>query len=146
VWVKGDDWFWEGNVQASLMVYLRNQGYDVVEVNTLSKEAGPDILAKRGTESLLVEIKGWPSDRYVDGVRAGTKKATRPSTQAKHWFGEAILTLIRRKHTRPECNLAIGLPDYPKYLQWLDECRWALQVLEISVYLISKEGSTKIWE
>lgn len=146
MWQKRDDWFWEGNVQAVLAEHLRGLGYQVIEVDTGSKASGPDIQAQRGTERLLIEAKGWPSDKYVDGDRAGQKKRTNPSTQAKHWFGEALLTIIRRREAHPQWQLAIALPDYPTYRVILEDTRWALTVLGISVFMISSDRNIILWK
>jgi hypothetical protein len=40
-------WFWEGNVQASLVTWLKANGYSIEAVaDTASKEAGKDIIAR----------------------------------------------------------------------------------------------------
>lgn len=43
------DWFWEGNVQGRLAVWLRDQGWEDVRIaDTASRERGVDILARQG--------------------------------------------------------------------------------------------------
>ena len=82
-WKKQDDWFWEGNVQARVVSYLRKRGYQVSAVNTLKKERGPDIVAVKEEERLLFEVKGWPSDKYADGVRAGQDRCAAAGAHPK---------------------------------------------------------------
>lgn len=143
-WKKSDDWFWEGNIQNRLAAFLREQGFTVSETDTLSKKAGVDILAHRLTEQMLVEVKGWPSDKYMDGPKSGERKKTNPSVQAGHWFSEAVVTLIKRKSKYPNHILALALPDFPRYQDLIMESRWALQRLAIRVFLVSENQIQQI--
>ncbi|MBI5054644.1 MAG: restriction endonuclease [Chloroflexi bacterium] len=140
MWSKEDDWFWEGNIQKHIAVFLREQGYEVQEANTNSKEQGVDITATKPDSKMLVEVKGWPSDKYVDGAKKGQRKKTNPPTQARQWFAEAISSIISRKNDYEEYILAIGLPDYSTYHGLIKKTEWALRKLEIRVYLVKQSG------
>lgn len=141
-----DDWAWEGNVQSRVVTHLAGTGWKIVAVaDTARREQGMDIVAERDGTRLLVEVKGWPSKTYARGERAGQPKPTQPSTQAGIWFAEGLTTLIRRG-AGPGVQLALGLPDKQRYRSLLGQANWALRRLEITVYLVSADGSVQMWE
>ncbi len=87
--LPADEWFWEGNVQQAMIRYLRAQGWTAEHsTDTARGEHGSDIVARRDGKLLLVEVKGYPSVRYVKGTKAGAC-LNRPS---------------------PPCRLNTGLP------------------------------------
>ena len=140
MWKKNDDWFWEGNVQEKLAKHFENQGYRVIVANTLSKSRGIDILAQRDTDEILIEVKGYPSDKYVDGINQGQAKRTSSTLQARHWFSDAFFSVIRRKYKSQKSSVAIGLPESPRYLKLIEEAKWALEKLEIRIFIVTETG------
>lgn len=141
-----DDWAWEGNVQSGVVTQLAAKGWRIVAVaDTARPQRGADIIAERDGTRLLVEVKGWPSATYARGDRAGQPKPTQPTLQATHWFAEALITLIRRGDDLG-ARLALALPDMPRYRALLAEAGWAIERLEIIVYLVEADGAVQIWE
>lgn len=139
-------WAWEGNVQSHLVSHFAADGWSIIRVaDTAQRERGVDIIAGRGGKRLLVEVKGWPSSTYARGERTGQPKPTQPTLQAAHWFAEGLTSLIRRG-AEPGARLALGLPDMPRYRTLLSEAGWALERLDITVYLVTAEGAVEIWE
>lgn len=135
------EWHWEGNIQAVMVDHLISQGWTIVSAaDTATKEAGIDILAERDQSRLAVEVKGYPSDRYVSGKRRGEKKPTRPPVQARHWYAGALLTTMLTKGTQPDWTLALALPDFPTYRSLLARTASSLRALDVDVYLVSEEG------
>lgn len=131
----------EADVQASMVRYLAAEGWSIRSVaDTARRERGVDIVAERGERRLLVEVKGWPSDTYVRGERAGEPKPTQPSTQAAVWFAGGLLELLRPGGTEPEAELALALPDRSRYRKLLDDVRWAMRRLDITVFLVDDRG------
>lgn len=142
-WNVPDDWFWEGNVQRQIAVYLESEGWKIEGVaDTASKEAGPDIVATKGKHNLKVSVKGWPSDKYVSGPKKGQVKPTRPYNQARHWFAEAIFELLMQAPTAG-LRLALGFPDYDLYRKLWSRTRWALSQLRISCFFVGRDGSVE---
>jgi Holliday junction resolvase-like predicted endonuclease len=140
------EWAWEGHVQSRVATYLAANGWSIIRVaDTAQRERGIDIIAERDARRLLVEVKGWPSTTYARGERAGQAKPTQPTTQAAVWFAEALTTLIRRG-AESGSRLAMGLPDMPRYRTLLFEAGWALERLDITVYLVTADGTVEIWE
>lgn len=141
-----DDWAWEGNVQSRVVTYLAREAWQIISVaDTASRQQGTDIVAGRDGTRLLVEVKGWPSTTYARGERMGQPKPTQPSTQAGIWFAEGLTTLIRRG-AEPSRRLALALPDKPRYRTLLAEAGWAIQRLEMTVYLVDADGAVHTWE
>lgn len=140
MWKKEDDWFWEGNIQERLAIYFRNLGYEVASANTLAKSQGVDIKAKRENQEVVIEVKGFPSDKYADGEKRGQKKKTQPSLQAHHWFSDVIFSAIRRKRQYPNSIIAIGLPECQRYQNLTDEIKWALDKLDIHIFIVKSSG------
>jgi Holliday junction resolvase-like predicted endonuclease len=140
------EWAWEGNVQARVATHLAATGWSIIRVaDTSLGERGVDIIAERDAHRLLVEVKGWPSSTYARGERAGQPKTTPPTVQAAHSFAEGLTTLIRRG-TEPGARLALALPDMPRYRTLLAEAGWALDRLDITVYLVTAAGAVEMWE
>jgi hypothetical protein len=140
------DWAWEGNVQSSVVTQLAATGWRIVAVaDTVRRQQGADIVAERDGTRLQVEVKGWPSTTYARGDRAGRPKPTQPSLQAMHWVAEGLTTLIRRGADL-STKLALALPDMPRYRTLLAEAGWAIQRLEITIYLVEADGAVRTWE
>ena len=140
MWNKQDDWFWEGNVQARLAKHLEQQGYKVTETDTFSKTRGVDIIAEKKTEKMLIEVKGYPSNKYVSGSKQGQLKRTQPTLQAHHWFSDVLFAVIRRKSKHPTTKIAIGLPEFTRYIDLIEDARWALDKLGVRVFIITEQG------
>lgn len=130
-------WFWEGNVQDTVEAWLRAAGWRIESrANTATRAPGDDLLAVRGSERLVVEVKGFPSKDYADPTRAGEIKATSPTTQARHWYSQALLRSLRVVGTRRGVTAAIALPDHPTYRSLIDDTRKPLHRLGIVVLLV----------
>jgi hypothetical protein len=140
------DWAWEGNVQSRGATYLAATGWFIIRVaDTAQRERGVDIIAERDKQRLLVEVKGWPSSTYAHGEHAGQPKPTQPGLQATHLFAEGLTTLIRRG-AAPGSRLALALPDMPRYRTLVAQAAWALDRLDITVYLVTAGGAVEMWK
>lgn len=146
-WEKTQDWFWEGNVQNRIIEYMtKNEGFQIIRsADPGKKERGPDIFAQRklsngSLERRQVAVKGYPSEKYVDGERKGEKKRANPSTQARHWFGEALLELILAKGDNENLQIALGLPDFPVYANLIKRITWFRKNIRLFYYLVTKDS------
>jgi hypothetical protein len=136
------DGAWDGNVQSSVVAHLTRAGWSIISVaGTAHREPGIDAVAEKGGRRRMLEVKDWPSATYVRGERAGQPKPTQPTLQATHWLAEGLTTFIRRGDS-PDAALALVLPDKPRYRT----AGWALERLEITIYLVTEDGSVHIWE
>jgi hypothetical protein len=136
-----DDWKWEGNVQARLVDFLASEGWtDIVVPDTEQQERGVDIEAHRGYQTLLVEVKGFPSTTYVSGPKAGRPKPTQPTLQARHWFSHAVMTAMQMRDRNPLAEVAIGLPEHDRYEGLVASTEDSLSTLGIGVAFVSPTG------
>lgn len=109
-------WPWEGAVQAVLVEVLTSQGWTVSRTaDTATKETGVDVLADKGERHLGAEVKGYPSTEYSDPRRAGERKRTSPSAQARHWFDGAVGSALRLLGSHGGHESLVVLPDHPRY-------------------------------
>ena len=139
-WEPEDDWFYESNVQSNIKSYLEKNGWDTQESPTQSRKKGPDILAKKNKSILVVEVKGFPSDKYVRGKNKGMKKKTSPFTQARHWLAEALFTLLLAKSKDPTIKIALGLPIQKTYQTKCNDLIWFLKNVDLIIYWVNEKG------
>ncbi|MGI8796793.1 MAG: hypothetical protein ACR2IR_09490 [Acidimicrobiia bacterium] len=135
------DWFWEGNVARAVASHLETEGWAITFIaDTASRQRGVDVLAEKDGRVLAVEVKGFPSKAYADPRRAGEQKRTSPSTQANHWFAQALLAAMKYRGDRPDADIAVAFPDYSTYRRLLARTRASLDLLRLGVYLVREGG------
>jgi len=139
-WTYEDEWFEETNVAMKIRDFLKSNRYRIIKFNKDKREKGHDIEAMKDGREIIIEVKGYPSDKYVSGPNKGMKKPTNPNLQAKHWFGEALLALLKAKSKNPPCKIAIGLPKFRIYEKLLEEINYVIKKLEIGYVLVDKNG------
>lgn len=136
------EWHTEANVQASLVTALAAEGWRILSVaNTATKEHGIDVVAAREGQTLGIEVKGFPSREYSSPARAGEKKRTSPSTQAGHWYSQALLAAMRLRAKEPGWRSVIVLPDFPRYRDLYAETAGSLAAAQIEVWWIQQNGA-----
>lgn len=138
----GECWHTEANVQAAVVTALAADGWRIISVaNTATKEHGIDVEAVRDGEEVGVEVKGFPSRQYADPARRAEAKRTQPSTQAGHWYAQAVLAAMRLRTKRPRLRSVVALPDFPRYRQLFEETRSSLQAAQIELWWVAPDGS-----
>jgi hypothetical protein len=135
------DWPWEGAVQAAFVDLLARNGWTITSIaDTASKAPGVDVLATKGARRLGAEVKGWPSANYADPRRATEVKRTQPSTQAGHWFSQALLKSVLLLDSHPGYETLMVLPDYPRYRDLTARTRTGRRAANIHVVLLGRTG------
>lgn len=138
------EWHTEANIQAALVTALAGEGWRILSVaNTATKEHGIDVIASRDGQTVGVEVKGFPSRGYADPARAGEVKRTSPSTQAGHWFSQAVLAAMRLRGKEPHWRSVIALPDFPRYRDLHDETAGSLFAAQIEVWWVDQAGRVR---
>lgn len=138
------DWFWEGNVQAAIVRRLTASGWRIETVaDTAIKAHGDDIRASRDGRVLRVEVKGWPTKGYADPPHANEIKRTRPSTEAAHWFSQALLRVTGDLGRHPDDLVAIALPDGPRFRTLVSETEDALRRLGVGLLFVLPDHSVE---
>lgn len=127
-------WFWEGNVQTALVAHLQADGWTIERAaDTAVRTRGVDIVARKGRRRLAVEVKGYPATTYARGPKAGQPKPTAPTLQARHWYAEALLTSLLTRAKYAGYELALALPEMPRFHSLPKDTDWALGRVGIGV-------------
>ena len=141
------DWFYEGNVSKKLVEYLKNNDYKIAKDNSDNiKAKGIDIIGIKNGITELIEVKGFPSNYYVNGKNKGKIKQTKPKQQAKHWFSEVLLSCIYNygnyKEIYENIQLAIAFPKKDRYFELINGVSefFTDNKISIKVYFIDKDG------
>ncbi|WP_200945005.1 MULTISPECIES: hypothetical protein [unclassified Nocardioides] len=135
------EWHTEANVQALLVTALAADGWHILSVaNTATKEHGIDVIASKDGETAGVEVKGFPSRTYADPARAGEQKRTSPSTQAAHWYSQAVLAAMRLRGKEPAWRSVIALPNFPRYRDLHSETLGSLAAAGIELWWVDQTG------
>ncbi|MER6974547.1 hypothetical protein ACFVDI_04860 [Nocardioides sp. NPDC057767] len=136
------EWYAEANVQAVLVTALAIDGWRILSVaNPATKEHGIDVIAARDGQTVGIEVKGFPSRAYADPARALEPKRTHPSTQAGHWYSQAVLAAMRLRGKEPSWRSVIALPDFPRYRDLHSETVGSLAAAGIEVWWVDQAGA-----
>lgn len=144
-----DEWHWEGNAQAAVVTYLASQGWGITRVaDTASREHGTDIEAARAGRRVHVEVKGWPSERYVNPARAHETKRTSAPVMARSWFSDGVVHVLRLRNSHPADAVVLAMPGMDTYRRLVDGVRHALEAIRITVLWLDEDGSVSvdIWD
>jgi hypothetical protein len=129
-----------------MRAYLLAGGWEVpTEADTASKEPGDDMVAIRDGVTMVVEVKGYPSEGYADPRRSGEVRPTSPTSQAHHWLAQAILRSMRTIGRQPPVTVAMAFPSKPRYQGLLEEIWTAISSLGIIVFLVNEHGSVVVY-
>lgn len=141
----GTVWHTEANVQAAVVTKLVKDGWTIRSVaDTVTKERGVDVICEKGGRTVGVEVKGFPTRMYADPSRASETKPTAPSTQAGHWFAQAILAAMRLRGREPAWRSVIALPDFPRYRNLHIETKDSLNAAQIEVWWVHADGTVNL--
>lgn len=141
----GGEWHTEANVQAAVVTALAGTGWRILSVaNTATKEHGIDVIAQRERRTAGVEVKGFPSRNYADHTRASETKRTSPSTQAAHWFAQAVLAAMRLRGKEPDWLSVMALPDFPRYRDLHAETAGSLTAAQIEIWWVQPDGTVNL--
>ena len=142
-WSYEQEWYEETNVARKIRDFLESKGWVILKFNEDKRQKGPDIIAMKNHKKLIVEVKGYPSRKYVKGEKKGELKPTHPSSQAAHWFAEALLSVVKEKSKDREVDIGIGLPKFPRYLKLMREVS-ILSALGLRFYVVDENGKVEI--
>jgi len=109
-----EEWFEETNIGRKIKEFLEKDSWKIEKFNENKKQQGPDIVATKNGKKIVIEVKGYPPRYYVVGKKKGQPKPTHPNLEAKHWFADALLSVVVEKSRNPKIKVGIGLPLFPK--------------------------------
>jgi hypothetical protein len=132
---KDRPWYWEGHVQATIVSHLVGAGWRITQaMSTASKAPGIDVVATRDGHELWVTVKGYPQ---------ATARTAAP-TQARHWFAEAMLDVVRYRTKRPDAGLAVGLPaGFACYLNLAQSVEWLHRSAPFTFYWVGEDEAVR---
>ena len=137
----GHQWPWEGAVQAVLVNVLQQHRWLITATaDTATKAPGVDVLAVKGSRRLGAEVKGWPSAGYADPRRAAEVKRTQPSSQAGHWFSQAMFKAMMLLDSHPGFESLMVLPDHPRYRELGNRTRTGRRAANIHLVILGADG------
>src|SRR6187455_192663 len=119
---RDQDWFWEGNIQARVIDYMRDEeGFTILSPgHPSSSEQGPEIVSERTLDGITVQrlatVRGWPSQLYTRGPMQGQPRTVRPEVTARGWISQAVLELALGRGASPDVELALALPAMASYI------------------------------
>ena len=143
-WSYENEWFEETNISRKIRDYLKETGHEITRFNDDKKQKGHDIEAVKNGVKTIIEVKGYPSEYYVGTEKQGTKKPTHPNLQAKHWFSEALLSLLLAKcEAWDEVTIAMGLPRFPKYEELIIRIAPLIEKIGIRFYFVDESGTVE---
>lgn len=103
-----------------------------------------DIKATKDNTLLYIEVKGYPSNVYQRGPKMGQPKITKPETQAKHWYADALLSALKLQTDFPKEQVVIALPKFEVYRKNIIKTPQLLDVLKIGVYIVDESGNVQV--
>jgi len=143
-WNYEDEWFEETNLNKKIKTYLEKKGYEICKFNEKKQAKGADLIASKNGNRLIFEVKGYPSDKYVRGPKKGEIKNTKPDTQARHWFAQAIFQLLIEKSKSNKSMIVLGLPEFEIYKNLFDKMKPMGKILDLKAYFVNDSGIVKI--
>lgn len=140
-----EDWHWEGQIQARVVAHLAAMGVAITRVaDTASREHGTDIEGIHNGTRIHVEVKGWPSDRYVDPSRTHEPKKTPAAVQGRVWFADGLMHVLRLRTSYPNDTVVLALPAVPSYRRMFDAVRPPIEGAHISVLWVAEDGTVTL--
>ncbi|KXA89626.1 hypothetical protein AKJ61_02505 [candidate division MSBL1 archaeon SCGC-AAA259B11] len=100
--------------------HLEKNGYEIIEQNR-GRERGPDLVASKDNQELIIEMKGDSEALGVD-------------------YGTCIGQLFRRME---DDDRDYGLALSASYRRFIKDSEYPLEKLGIKVFIVSKEGVEK---
>ena len=79
----------------------------------------------------------------MHGEKRGQAKRSKPSKQARHWFAEAFLSLVKAKSKDPALSIAIGLPKIEPYPSLWKEIKWVATRIDLGSYFVPENGEVE---
>ena len=138
-------WHCEASIVAAVVSHLKREGWTIQSVaDTEARAHGADIRAEKDGETLVVEVKGYPSTVYARGEKKGEPKPTKPGVQARHWYSHVLLDAVLRQSEYPAAKVMIALPDFPVFTKLIGRTQPAITKLGIGVYLVREKGTVEI--
>lgn len=145
------NWYDEEEIVKVVKDHLMKKGY---KIRPKWVKTGPDIVAEFRSivhddllmfPTVIVEAKGYPTQYYAHGEKAGHPKPTKPDTQARHWAADAIFTtLLRMAETKNQNEFALAFPRFPIYINLMNRLKEVFRKkFNIHVFIVGESKNVK---
>jgi len=124
----------ENDVVDAVATFLTQQKWSVTQA-LRTTEQGVDLIAKRGTERLLLEAKGGTSTS-VTSARWGKPFTT---SQQRDHVAKAVAVACELRSREPDARVVIAFPDSRTHRARIEAVRYALEQLGISAFLVGPD-------
>ncbi|WP_243374634.1 hypothetical protein [Geotalea sp. SG265] len=128
----------EDEVVRNLCLWLEAEGWKIRN-KCLGHQRGVDVLATKGTETLIVEAKGSMGN-------SASHLTTRPyfdGKQIKSHFGRAVIRAFEEKYNNPDDIVAIAQPDDPSLINCLSGAIPSVIGAGIKLFWIHPDGNVR---
>ena len=91
-------------------------------------------MAEGPSGHLWVTVKGFPK----------ATARTHPSTQAGHWFKDALFDIVDWRTEDADIDLAIALPDFPRYRSLAKRVDWLRSTAPFFFIWVGEDGAVVV--
>ena len=88
-----------------------------------------------------LESEGLVERRRVNGLICNFPNGSQPSTQAGHWFSNALFDIVVWRGEDPDVGLAMALPDFQRYRALAEKTEWLQSAARSSFLWVKENGS-----
>ena len=135
------DWYREGNIARVIIQFLGEQGWSVENAAySLIYQQEYKVFARFNAETLIIQIKSFPSTVYTSGAKAGHLKTTMSASQARRWHSGMLLSAVLAQADYPDAIIGIALPCFTSYRQLIQQTQEAFDKLGLVLYVVDSEG------
>lgn len=99
--------------------------------------------ATEGSERVLVEVKGYPSDVHLRGPKAGLPKTNAAPTQARSYFSNALLSGLLMRSEHPAGRIVLAFPDVPTFASLAGRIALPLHDAGVECWLVDEAGAIR---
>ena len=133
-------------VKKSMITFLKANGY---KITTGNSKKGNHLIATSLFKKEIIEIKGGPSNFFLDTDGFGLQKHLNPAQQAIHWFTEAFFNSFLNfgKYFQNEnIIVAMALPNVSRYQAIVEKLQdyFTFNDLYFKIYLIDETGDVTV--
>ncbi len=133
------DWFSEDNLARTVCEYLLERGWSLVKIAGTAKLEYGHILAQRNHETLILDIKVFPSTTSANGM----PKTTISGSRVRRWYNQVLLSAILTQSDYPDAIVGITLPSFTSQRKLIQRIREAFNILGFVVYVVTEDGEVE---
>jgi hypothetical protein len=139
--VKNHELFSEEFIHATLVNYLKQNGYKVQKDNRQkeTEKAERFIIASKFFKKEIIEVKSYP-------VIHSNQNPVAPKAAAKSWFAEALFNSFVNFSRFKDAEIAMALPNVGRYKTIISNLNdyFTVNNLYFRLYLVNEDGLVEV--